>query len=717
VHDHLGQSNDVSTAKGLGRVLNVEDPPETLGGTDLGRTLVANSHKLYKQIMKQSPRQMRLSTFLFLAAFALTLFSDKICAQKERGGNRTDTRRSSSSAQKTDAASKDAEQQQQQRQQQEKARRTEAVALLNEAAERARLFDDLFYRARVQALVADALWMVDEARARALFRRAWEAADASDKADREEAANASGAASVASQPLITEARDEVLLKAATRDTALAEAFLKDLTKEMAEGQSNAQSPPQPAGRSPFHELSGADAERLAYAFELLEQGAPNSAARLAAPLVSRGVSADLIAFIIRLGEQSPVDAESLYKGLLAQTLGDSSADANSVLLLSSPVISPDQLVVVDERGSLQFRPLPRTDREATLWPPVSAPLSKAFYQTAAGMLLRPITTPRSADGVQTQMQAFALYLALGRLLPFFEREAAQYAPELRARENALAGELDANRREQLAAHFDATRAVSERAGGDPLRASYEQLARATGAQERDPLLIRIVRAAASQRLWDRARRAASEIDNQDVRRAALSFIAVSQIGDLARTYADDEEHDYESIINFLNGADVPPLAHAWGFTEAALVASRREDARPALIILDEAERYAARVEAKTRQRVAAYVIVTGAAARLDPPRAWRLLSEVVRAANAAEDFKGDEISLDIRATAAEQAGAIPDDSFNVRSEAFRFDQIFATMARLDMTKTVAEARSLQGRVPQAYAYIAIARAVLDKKQG
>lgn len=658
--------------------------------------------------MKQSPRQKHLSLLLFLAALAL--LSDTISAQP-RGRNRTAPPPRSSSTQKTDAASKEAAEQQQ-RQQQEKARRTEAIALLNETAERARLFDDLFYRARAQALVADALWNADEARARVIFRRAWEAAVASDKADREEAANASGAASVTLQPLITEARDEVLLKAAARDTSLAEAFLKDLTQEMAGDKSKAQDQPAPAGRSPWHELSGMDAERLAYAFELLGQGASNSAARLAAPLVSRGTSADIVAFIIRLGEQAPADAETIYRGLLAQALTDSSADANSVLLLSAPVISPDQLVVVDEGGSLQVRPLPRADREATLWPPVSGPLSKAFYQTAAALLLRPIT-PRSTDGTQTQTQAFALYLALGRLLPFFEREAAQYAPELRARANALAGELDAARREQLASHFDPT-PVRQR--NDPLRSSFEQLAHATSAPERDPILIRIVRAAVRNRLWDRARRAAAEIDNQDVRRAALSFIAVSQISDLARTYADDEEHDYESIIKFLNGADVPPLAHAWGFTEAALVASRREDARPALIILDEAERYAARVEAKTRQRIAAYAVVTGAAARLDPPRAWRLLSEVVKATNAVEDFTGDEISLDIRATAVEQGNATADDQFSVTSEAFRFDGIFATMARLDMIKTVAEARSLEGRVPQAFAYIAIARAVLDKKQ-
>ena len=310
---------------------------------------------------------------------------------------------------------------------------------------------------------------------------------------------------------------------------------------------------------------------------------------------------------------------------------------------------------------------------------------------------------------------FALYLALGRLLPFFEREAAQYAPELRARENALANEMETSRRDLLASHFDLQRVTPEGSGGDPLRVSFEQLARAQNDDERDRLRLGIVRTAARKRLWDRARRAAGEIENVDSRRAALSFVAVSQISDLARTYADDEENDYESIVKFLNGADVPPLASVWGYAEAAIVAARRKDSSAALPLLDEAERYAARVEMRTRQRVAAYAIVGGAAARLDSVRAWTLLYEVVKAANAVEDFTGDEFSLDIMATETSRADA--PDSFSVTSEAFRFDKIFATMAQLDLQKTLSDARALEGDVPQAFAYIAMARAVLDKKKG
>ncbi|HEX8922776.1 MAG TPA: hypothetical protein VF766_14975, partial [Pyrinomonadaceae bacterium] len=78
---------------------------------------------------------------------------------------------------------------------------------------------------------------------------------------------------------------------------------------------------------------------------------------------------------------------------------------------------------------------------------------------------------------------------------------------------------------------------------------------------------------------------------------------------------------------------------------------------------------------------------------------------------------GDEFSMDISATATNQTTASADDNFSVKSEAFRFDQIFATMTRLDLTKTLSDARALNGDVPQAFAYIAIARAVLDKNKG
>ena len=60
-------------------------------------------------------------------------------------------------------------------------RRTTAINLITSLADEARSFRDEALRARVQARAADALWETDQERARTLFRRAWDAAEAADR--------------------------------------------------------------------------------------------------------------------------------------------------------------------------------------------------------------------------------------------------------------------------------------------------------------------------------------------------------------------------------------------------------------------------------------------------------------------------------------------------------------------------------------------------------
>jgi hypothetical protein len=80
---------------------------------------------------------------------------------------------------------------------------------------------------------------------------------------------------------------------------------------------------------------------------------------------------------------------------------------------------------------------------------------------------------------------------------------------------------------------------------------------------------------------------------------------------------------------------------------------------------------------------------------------------LVKAANAVEDFTGDDVTLDLGAGADVASDA--EDVFHVEAEVFRLDGIFATMAHLDFDKALAEARALDGEVPQAFAMIAIAK--------
>src|SRR5438105_2173979 len=113
-------------------------------------------------------------------------------------------------------------------------RRTNAIALISSLADEARGFKDETLRARVQARAADALWDIDKDKARTLFRRAWDAAEAADReadrkdeAERQRQQQASGGSAFAwnTRPRL---RPEVLRLAAKRERALGEEFLSKL---------------------------------------------------------------------------------------------------------------------------------------------------------------------------------------------------------------------------------------------------------------------------------------------------------------------------------------------------------------------------------------------------------------------------------------------------------------------------------------------------------
>jgi hypothetical protein len=596
----------------------------------------------------------------------------------------------------------------------ENARRAQAFTLLVETADKARLFDDLYYRARIQTLAADALWPHDERQARAIFRRAWEAATASDKAEKEEAARGGGGLLPATNENMTEARDEVLGKAAVRDARLAEIFLHDLLGEK-DGASVDRD--EATRRTAWGALSANGERRLTLADEMLEAGETRRAVEIIAPTINEGVSSELIAFIARLRGRSIAEADTLYLRLIERAAADSQTDSNAVLLLSSLIVSPGLLVVVDEFGALQFSVLPpASTANAVTQQPVNERAQIAFYNLAATVLSRPLT---QRDGPLTMQELMARFYATGRLLPFYENSSvpySAYAPALRARHSELFNEIEASRREQVSSQFGVNN-LTHAGYVDPLRSEADQLSRATDTAERERIALAIVRTAVRNKYWDRARRAAAEIEDVERRQAALAFIQVHQIKDISIAYADEKEEDFESVVKFVRESDAPPFAKAWGLAQAAVIAARKRKAQTSQTVaelINEAESHAARVAQGTPERVAAYAVVTTAAARVDAPRAWSLLRELVKAANAVEDFTGEEVSLDLNGN--ESSDNETATHFSVEAEAFRLDGIFATMAHLDFDKALAEARALDGDVPQAFATISIARTGLEKQE-
>jgi hypothetical protein len=367
-------------------------------------------------------------------------------------------------------------------------------------------------------------------------------------------------------------------------------------------------------------------------------------------------------------------------------------------------------MVVDEKGGLQFRSLGFAPGNSN--PPGSV-LFKPFYKLAVSVLLqRSSLSRRAANPAQDRI---ARYVATGRLLPFFEQagpEYAQFVPAMRSQLSVLSGEMEAGRRDALDAQFELT-SLNRKNLSDPLAPQLEQLTRAGDKAERDRISLDVVRKAAREKLWDRAQRAAYSIEDGDMRRAALSFIVVSQIADISRAYRDDKEDDFESIARFVRRADAPPFASAWGLAQAAVVAARKKGSRVEVsALLSEAESYAARADKDSRQRVAAYIVITDAAARVDTGRAWDFFPELVRAVNSTGDYMGDETTLPTSADSVE--GTLLQEELRIEADAFRLDRIFATMARIDFDKTLTQAQALTGEIPRAYARLAAARAALEK---
>jgi hypothetical protein len=599
-------------------------------------------------------------------------------------------------------------------------RRNVALNLLLETAENARAFKDLAYRARLQALAADALWPYDETRARALFRRAWEAATASDREEQRREEEEAGVFSNPDEVTWTDARDEIVSKVAARDEKLADGFMREMVAERERAESRREN--KAARRTPWRELSPLGARRLALAYELLNKGDYMRAARVAEPLINEGVSGDLVAFLVRLSDPIPTQggggvilyslADTLYIRLVEKTLADPDADANDVLLLSSFLISPDLLMVVDEKGGLQFRSVPQALADRRRYTPGGAD-NRVFYTLVVKVLLgRGPVSQRALNPLQDRI---ARYITIGRVLPYLEREGpefAQYVPVMRSQLSSLSSEMEASRRDTLNSQFELT-SMNSKNKRDPLAPELEQLSRASDKGERDRISFEVARRAARAKLWDRAQRAAYGIEDGSLRRAALAYIVVQQIADIARAYKEDKENDFESAARFVRRADAPPFASAWGLAQAAVIASRKKDAEATNALLTEAESYAARADKDSRQRVAAYLVITSAAAEVKAERAWDFLSELVRAANSTPDYTGDESRLPTSADTLEDSTL--QDELTIESESFRLAPVFATMARLNFDKALAQAEALTGEIPRAYARLATARAELEKK--
>lgn len=569
-------------------------------------------------------------------------------------------------------------------------RRAFSVSLVISLANEARSYTDLALRPRVLARAADVLWDANNVTARALFVRAWEAAERGDAEDVTVNTKDKPPAMVIALRKMSgrDLRSEVLSLASRRDKALGEQFLAKLKSE--NDRETGDTKNSGSSRNVF---SGPEAslKRLLVASKLLNDGQVDLAREFAAPALTE-VNARSIGFLSELRAKDAAGADQIFALLLARTELDPAADANTISGLSSYAFTPGFYIVFWADGHSTWN----QPDGPTIPPNLPLSLRDRFFQVAANVLLRPLPPPDqdfSSSGPMGRLRVIV------RLLPLFDQYAPDSATALRAQLQGNFARRIANSDDQLL-----TEGIKpEGSARETLEKMQDQLDHAKTSQECDQIY-----AAEAARLAPtgdkRARDLADSIDESKFRAEVRHYVDFEFVKFAIR------KKDAVEVAQLAKAEQLTHTQRSWAYAQAARLFPDSQHER-ALDLLQEATDEARRIDAGDSDRAFALVSITNQMLTADRPRTWDLLIEVVKAANSTEDFAADDIRMPKRSMLVTRSGTrfirMPDEDFN-------FSRVLRSLAQEDLERSVELAKGFKSDAPRANATLAIARAILEK---
>lgn len=574
-------------------------------------------------------------------------------------------------------------------------RKALGLSLLVSLANDARNFSDQQLRARTLSRIADALWDADAEQGRALFRKAWDSAEVADQESarkqdedrrRQQADNPRGPIIRGGEP---DLRAEVLRLAARRDRALGEELLAKLKDARAREATDA-SPAQPSFDTP-----AAVRQRLQLANQLLETDVER-ALQFADPALGT-ITMEGLDFLSSLRDKNPVAADQRFARLLTVTDSDVKSDANAISLLSSYLFTPHLFITFDTGGGQSTS---RTNRP-TPPPDVAPELRNAFFRTAAGVLLRPSPAKeqdRSSSGLQGKASV------IRRLLPLFEKYAAQGTTEQLRNEIAVLGQGGANDLSDMEDDSPIGRGITpDKSPEDVEKSLLDRIDRAKSSDERDELYLQLATRAA-QRGDLRARDFADKIEESELREQIKPYVDMS-IGLSAIT-----KKDTEKALLIAGKGELTHIQRVWMLTEAAkaLPPAERDQA---LEKIGDALKEARRIGGSEPDRPRALVAVANALLKIDRARAWETMLEVAKASNSATGFTGEDGRIMLRFE-SKNMGFVRDRSI----DEFDLPGVFRTLSQENATQAIEIARSFEGEAPRSTALIAVGRSLLNDKK-
>ncbi|HKP44955.1 MAG TPA: hypothetical protein VJT50_00020 [Pyrinomonadaceae bacterium] len=569
--------------------------------------------------------------------------------------------------------------------------RAMAMALLMTLAGDARSFKDQKLRARTLARVADSIWEQDPEQGRALFLRAWDAAEIADqesarllREDRDRQQALGGPIVLVGAPNLL---SEVLRLAAKRDRALGEELLEKLK------QARAQQATDAAGRQSDGPVTPeAIRQRLSLARQLLDVDVPR-ALQFADPALGT-VNMYGLNFLSFLREKDATGADQRYFRMLTVAENDPQSDANTVSLLSSYVFTPHLFLTFDRSGAVSTSQMGRTV------PPATTPeLRGAFFRVASQILMRPLASPEQD---QTTSGIEGKFLIITRLMPLFE----QYAPPqvtdmMRGQLAALNGSV----REEIRKRDDEMmrRGIrDEEAASDSEQSLLDQIDRARTSEQRDQLYLDLIMRIAGKGDM-RARDFADKIEDSELRKQAKPFVDMT----LTIFFIDKKKPD--EALKLSTSGELTHFQRVWALTQVAKQLSDT-DREQAQSILTNAVDEARRIDKTDADRARALIGVANTLFPLDRNRSWELIGEAVSTANSAEDFTGEDSRLTLKLITP-TISSIRTNS----TEGFDVPALFHTITKDDYHRAVGLARTFEADSPRATALISIAQAVLSEK--
>jgi hypothetical protein len=203
----------------------------------------------------------------------------------------------------------------------------------------------------------------------------------------------------------------------------------------------------------------------------------------------------------------------------------------------------------------------------------------------------------------------------------------------------------------------------------------------------------------------RARDLVDKIGDSDLRKRTRAYVDFSLVNRAIKV------KDAQEAMRLLGSSELTHIHRTWALLEIVRLLQKSEPAR-AIELLDEAAAAARRIGGGDVDRPRGLFGVATQTLEVDKVRVWEAASEAVKAANSAADFTGEDAQIVARFQSRSGSST---SSFTVAN--FNLTEIFGSLALEDLYRSIELARNFTADAPRATATLAIARAVLVKKDG